>query len=86
MDEQEILSEIQLMSDLLFQLQQDVDQIKSEVIDSQFADLLDKLNQLIKKTDENLVKGQSEINLQKKEFLQLKEQIKPNDTNNQVKR
>ncbi|MEC5424237.1 hypothetical protein QGM71_12120 [Virgibacillus sp. C22-A2] len=67
------VEEIHTILDTLNQLKQDVDYIKDEVEEMRVKELLEKMNLMMDKTDEHLIKVENEINSQKEDYLQLKD-------------
>lgn len=71
-------TKIQTINDSLNQLKQDVTSIKGEIEEMPVTELLQKMNLVINRSDDNLTTVKNQINTQKEELLQSKEHIKPN--------
>ncbi|MCT2536298.1 hypothetical protein NC661_13325 [Aquibacillus koreensis] len=84
MNEQELLHEVQLMTEILNQLHQDVNEMKEEVEDFQISELVTQVNELIMKMEDNFSRINNEIDLQRNELIQLKEQINTKDQDHSV--
>ncbi|WP_211742199.1 hypothetical protein [Ornithinibacillus massiliensis] len=72
-----ITAKLESIDDSISQLKYDISQLKGEVNGFQFQELINKLNQLIVKTDENLLTIKRDMDLQDQTFSQIKEQLKP---------
>lgn len=72
-----ITTKLESIDDSINQLKYDISQIKGEVNGFHFQELINKLNQLIVKTDENLLKIKRDLELQDQTFSQIKEQLTP---------
>ncbi|WP_179107305.1 hypothetical protein [Sediminibacillus massiliensis] len=76
--EKNVSSQIQTLEESLSQLKYDVRMIKSEMERLRFSELLDKVNIVINKTDDHLYQVKKEIDSQREEFNELRNELKPN--------
>ncbi|WP_163537032.1 hypothetical protein [Gracilibacillus sp. YIM 98692] len=76
-----ISDKIQNINDSLNQLKQEVNLIKSEVEEIRVNELLEKMDMVMNKTDENLTNIQTEVYSQKEELSQLEDHMKQNTPN-----
>lgn len=84
--DQKLFTKIQTINDSLNHLKQDVTFIKDEVEEMRVTELLEKINLVVNKTDDNLTRVKNQIDTQKEELLQSKEHKKPTPRTSEYRR